>query len=79
MTNSLEDRIQQHKEGVEKGEKSFTARYRCVHLVHYEHFQYVNDAIAREKEIKKWNRKKKEELIETENPEWKFLEEDLFD
>jgi len=47
--------------------------------VGYERFQYVNNVIAREKEIKKWNRKKKEELIAADNPDWKFLDKEFCD
>jgi putative endonuclease len=42
-------------------------------LIYYEEFQYVNDAIDREKELKGWSRVKKEELIKTKNPDWTFL------
>ena len=46
-------------------------------MVYYEHFFDVKLAIAREKQIKKWNRKKKNELITKFNPEWKFLNDSL--
>jgi len=42
-------------------------------LIYFEEFQYVNDAIAREKELKGWRRPKKEALIKTKNPDWTFL------
>jgi len=44
-------------------------------LVYYEHFTQVDHAIDREKEIKKWRREKKDNLISTHNPEWRFLNE----
>ena len=47
------------------------------YLLFYESYDYINDAIAREKEIKGWRRSKKEELINSFNPEWKFLNEEL--
>jgi len=48
-------------------------------LIYYEHFSNIDDAIEREKEIKKWRREKKNTLIETLNPEWKFLNKELSD
>ena len=52
---------------------SFAGKYHCYNLLYYENYKYVNDAIDREKKIKGWTRKKKEILVEEENPEWKFL------
>ena len=70
MTNSLFDRIGQHRSLSIPG---FTSRYRITKLVYFEHFDHVEDAIQREKQIKSWSRSKKEELIESENPKWKDL------
>jgi len=53
--------------------KHFTTRYRCYYLIYYEHFQDVEIAITREKQIKGWSRAKKEVMIRESNPEWKFL------
>ncbi len=75
VTNNLEIRIAQHKEG--NNANAFTKRYRCFYLVHYERFQYINDAIDREKEIKGWSRAKKNRLIEAENRDWRFLNDDI--
>jgi putative endonuclease len=73
VTNDLSVRIQQHYEN--RGNKeSFAGRYYCYNLIYYERFQYINDAIAREKEIKKWRREKKEVLINSMNPKWEFLD-----
>jgi putative endonuclease len=55
-----------------KGSK-FAARYNLNKLVHLEEFQYVNDAIKREKQLKRWHRQWKINLIESTNPEWKDL------
>jgi putative endonuclease len=64
----------QHYEN--KGNKqTFTGRYHCYKLIYYERFDKPMDAIDREKEIKKWRRSKKEALINTMNPHWKFLNE----
>ena len=66
MTNDLIRRVREHKSGEIPG---FTKRYRCHMLLYYEEYPNVRDAIAREKEIKGWLRKKKEELIASLNPE----------
>ena len=76
MTNSLEERIVEHYFNSIKKEH-FTGKYNCFYLVFYEDFKYVNDAIAREKEIKGWTRIKKNKLITDFNPEWKFLNKEL--
>ena len=76
MTNDLEQRIIEHYiDRIEK--KTFTGKYNCHYLLFYECYQYVNDAIAREKEIKGWLRVKKEKLITAFNSDWKFLNEEL--
>lgn len=56
---------------------SFTYKYNCHYLVYYERHGYINHAIEREKEIKGWLRKKKVALIESENKEWRFLNEEV--
>lgn len=76
VTNDLKVRVHQHK-NPKPHSKSFTARYNCYYLVYYEWFQYINKAIAREKQIKGWSRKKKEELITAFNPQWRFLNDDI--
>ncbi len=74
VTNYLERRVVQHKHGVVPG---FTQRYKTTKLVYFEPFGDVRDAIAREKQIKRWNRKKKVLLIEQTNPRWRDLSEDF--
>lgn len=73
MTNNLERRIWQHKN--KKG-GNFTSKYSVHRLVYYEEYKYVNDAIAREKILKKWRRNKKIALVETINPIWEDLAKD---
>lgn len=73
LTNSLRTRVQQHHE---KTPGSFTARYNIDRLVYFEHFQYIQNAIAREKELKDWNRAKKIALVESVNPLWDDLAAD---
>ena len=78
VTNSLEQRLIEHY--LEKDNSlsnAFTSAYKVVYLVYYEDYNYVNDAIAREKEIKKWRREKKDKLIDTTNPKRDFLNKEL--
>jgi len=78
VTNNLERRLCEHYFGTDQKE-SFTNKYKCYYLLWYERYQYVNDAIAREKEIKGWMRNKKIKLIEKENPDLNFLNKDIMD
>ncbi len=73
MTNNLKIRLQQHKENIMLGNKTFASKYNLEFLVYYEKFTWVNEAIAREKEIKKWRRDKKLDLIRSFNLEFEFL------
>lgn len=73
ITSDLYSRVAEHKTH-EKWDRSFTAKYAVSYLLYYERFMNVTEAIAREKEIKGWRREKKERLIETVNPYWKFIE-----
>ncbi|MES2701436.1 MAG: GIY-YIG nuclease family protein [Bacteroidota bacterium] len=75
VTNSLERRVAEHKADALGERKTFAGKYNCYYVVYMEHFQYINNAIAREKEIKSWTREKKNELISQFNPGWKFLNE----
>jgi putative endonuclease len=70
VTNDLARRISEHRAGDILG---FTSDYRCTKLIYYEHCTDVRDAIAREKQLKKWSRSKKVALIATLNPRWKDL------
>jgi len=70
VTNNLSRRLSEHENKVNPG---FTARYNCHYLVYYDQFQYINDAIAREKSLKGLLRSKKDKLISDFNPDWKFL------
>ena len=72
VTNDLEIRLAQHYQN--RGNKSnFTGKYHCYKLLYFETFSGIEQAIAREKEIKGWTRAKKEALIATTNPNWEFL------
>lgn len=70
FTNGLEDRVDQHKYDLIEG---FTKKYQCHKLIYFEEHEYVLNAIEREKQIKRWRREKKEDLIRTINPTWKDL------
>jgi len=75
ITNNLFNRSFQHK--LKENPNSFTAKYNINKLVYYEPYRFINDAITREKQMKKWRRKWKIELIEKENPNWKDLFNDM--
>jgi putative endonuclease len=70
VTNDLETRVLQHKNRAHPG---FTARYNIHKLVYFEFFHDVRAAIAREKQLKGWLRKRKIALIESTNPHWSDL------
>ena len=73
MTNDLQRRMFEHKNKIVKG---FTEKYNITQWVYYETYKYVNDAIKREKNMKKWKRQWKINLIEEENPNWEDLSKD---
>lgn len=70
MTNDLRRRAYEHRNGLVQG---FTQKYQCHKLVYFEQYQNVNDAIAREKQLKSWRRSKKEYLINKFNSHWNDL------
>ncbi len=72
FTENLERRLLEHIENTGTN-KSFAGKYHCTNLIYYEVFQYVTEAIAREKQLKRWSRKKKEWLINQTNPNWDSL------
>lgn len=74
MTNNLVRRLYEHRTGTVQG---FTEKYNVHKLVYFEETADVYAAIAREKEIKKWRREKKNALVIQANPEWRDLGSDL--
>nr|WP_314260101.1 GIY-YIG nuclease family protein [uncultured Devosia sp.] len=74
VTSDLLSRVSEHRDGTIPG---FTKRYGCKHLVWFGEFGDIRDAIDHEKRLKKWSRAWKDELIETENPNWRDLWWDL--
>jgi putative endonuclease len=74
VSNNLIRRIIEHKYGLGS---VFTRKYKLKHLIYYEEYQYIKDAIQREKELKGWVREKKVNLIKSENPKVRDLSEKL--
>jgi putative endonuclease len=74
VTSALWNRVATHQEGEIKG---FTKKYGVKNLVWYEHHDYMESAIRREKQIKKWNREWKIRLVEEFNPSWIDLHDDI--
>lgn len=70
VTNDLKRRSYEHRNKLIEG---FTFKYNVNKLVYFEHYTDINDAIKREKQLKKWNRAWKDRLINEKNPEWKDL------
>jgi len=76
ITNDLQRRVYEHKIGIKKG---FAQKYGVNRLMYFETFQNINEAIKREKNLKKWKRDWKIRLIEEENKKWVDLSQDWFD
>jgi putative endonuclease len=74
VTNDLERRLYEHRNNLIDG---FTRRYRVHHLVYFESVNNIHAALQREKQLKRWTRKWKMDLIEKENPEWYDLAENF--
>ena len=70
VTRDLTKRVYEHKQGLVEG---FTQKYNVHRLVYFETTNDINEAIHREKCLKKWNRSWKIKLIEENNPDWKDL------
>ena len=77
VTNNLKRRLTEHDENIRLRKTTFAARYKCRHLLYFENYVWVQEDIAREKEIKGWVRVKKMELIKTTNPDFEFLEDNF--
>jgi len=76
VTSNLSRRVFQHRN--KEYPESFSAKYNCVMLVYYSNFSSIVDAIAEEKRIKGGSRKQKENLIDSMNPEWKDLSDEIY-
>jgi len=75
VTSNLLRRVAEHKDKTVQG---FTSKYNVAKLVHYEEYATMEEAIAREKQIKGGSRQKKLNLINSKNPEWKDLYDEFF-
>lgn len=73
VTNHLKIRLSQHKNYIITGNQTFASKYNVQYLLYFEKFTWIQEAIAREKEIKGWRKQKKLNLIKTINPELNFL------
>lgn len=78
VTNNLEQRLIEHY--LNRGQKkTFAGRYHCYNLLYFERYQSPSKAIEREKEIKLFRRSLKIELINGENPDWRFMNSKIMD
>ncbi|NRD22591.1 GIY-YIG nuclease family protein [Winogradskyella litoriviva] len=77
ITNNLQKRLDQHYFDSQNAKKSFAGKYNCIYLIYYEGFDSSTIAIAREKELKKWRREKKNNLISEFNPKWETLNNEV--
>ena len=73
VTNSLKRRLQEHYSNANTLKNSFAGKYNCFHLLYYETYSSIKVAIAREKELKGWSRKKKNALIPGVNSNFEFM------
>ena len=76
VTGDLFRRMEEHRRHADPN--SFTARYNVTKLVYFEQTTDVWAALEREKQIKGWNRKRKNQLVESKNPEWRDLLPELY-
>jgi putative endonuclease len=76
VISDLRKRMYEHRQ---KAIEGFTKKYNVSKLMYYEHTSDVHAALQREKQLKRWERKWKEELIEKDNPEWCDLHDSLFE
>ena len=75
VTNDLRARLHQHTVDASNEKKHFAGKYNCVHLVYYERYDRIEEAIQREKVLKGWKRQRKIDLVSSKNPEWQFLDD----
>ena len=77
VTNNLERRMSEHCFDNMNERATFAGKYFCYNLIYFEYHRYIDNAIAREKQIKGWTRKKKNALIDSFNADWRFLNHDI--
>ena len=76
VTNNLKNRLLYHQNN-SAIKLSFTSKYKCYYLIYFEQFTEIKQAIIREKQLKGWLRSKKEQLINSINPNWDFLNDTI--
>ena len=76
VSNNLKERLHYHR-NPEPISRNFTKKYNCKYLLYFEQYNCIETAIEREKQIKRWNRKKKEYLISLKNKDWIFLNDKI--
>jgi putative endonuclease len=76
VTNNLEESLYYHS-NPEANSKHFSHKFNCKYLIYFEHYKNIDIAIKREKQLKKWSRKKKEDLINSKNSNWSFLNDKI--
>ncbi|MFV0607297.1 MAG: GIY-YIG nuclease family protein [Niabella sp.] len=76
VTSNLKNRVWEHAH--HEYENSFTSKYNIEYLVYYEWFDNIENAIQREKIVKKWRRSKKDTLVSSVNKDWRFLNEEVY-
>lgn len=76
VTNDLRYRVFEHK--TMQG-STYTSKYKCFYLIYYEDYQYINEAIDREKQFKRWRRSKKVDLINIENKKWEDIADEWYE
>ncbi len=77
VTNKLARRLKEHETEAKTAKQTFAGKYNCFHLVYFERYQFINQAIEREKIIKGWRRARKVALVKSMNPEWRTLNEEV--
>ena len=77
VTNDIERRLFEHERDSTGDKKHFAGKYKCVYLIHLERFTEIEQAIAREKQVKSWTRARKNALISETNSEWMFLNDNI--
>ena len=77
VTNDLFTRLREHYLDSQTSKRHFTGKYNVFYLIYWERYDNINDDIDREKELKGWRRSKKVDLINSFNPSWKFLNDEI--
>lgn len=77
VTNNLKRRLHEHEQDSLKQKVHFTGKYNAIYIIYWERFNNIELAIKREKQIKGWTRNKKDNLVNSFNPRWIFLNKEI--